>query len=32
LHGTVPVDIAVAELVTTWRDPIYRIMGEQAPG
>jgi phosphoribosylformylglycinamidine synthase len=31
LQGTVPIDIAVSDLVNTWREPIYQIMGETAP-
>jgi hypothetical protein len=31
LHGTVPLDVAVEELVKAWREPLYAIMGETAP-
>jgi phosphoribosylformylglycinamidine synthase II len=31
LHGTVPIDAPVEELVKAWREPLYKIMGETAP-
>ncbi|MCG3184189.1 MAG: Phosphoribosylformylglycinamidine synthase subunit PurL [Planctomycetes bacterium] len=31
LQGTVPIDLPVDELVNTWRNPLYEIMGEKAP-